>query len=165
MSVLLLVLALVVVQRLVELAIAARNSRRLLAKGGIEHGRRHYPLFVALHAGWLMALVLLVPHDAEPIWPFLILFLALQPVRAWIISSLGECWTTRVIVVPGRPLVRSGPYRFLRHPNYVLVSLEIALLPLAFGAWAIALVASVANALLLRVRIRVENAALAGAAA
>jgi methyltransferase len=162
-SVLLVVLALVAVQRLGELLVSARNTGRLLAEGGIEHGRRHYPLFVLLHGGWLLAMLVTVPWDREPVWPLLILFLALQPARVWIIASLCGRWTTRVIVVPGRPRVRRGPYRWLDHPNYLLVSVEIALLPLAFGAVAIAVVASLLNALLLGHRLRVENAALAAA--
>lgn len=160
MSALLPVLALVALQRLAELVVSARNTRRLLAEGGIEHGRGHYPLFVLLHGGWLLALLLTVPWDRAPVWPLLILFLALQPLRVWIIASLGGRWTTRVIVVPGRPRVRRGPYRWLDHPNYLLVALEIALLPLAFGAVALAVVASVLNALLIGLRLRVENAAL-----
>jgi methyltransferase len=165
MSPLLLVLALVAAQRLAELVVSARNTKRLLAEGGIEHGRGHYPLFVLLHGGWLLAMLLTVPWDRDPVWPLLILFLALQPLRIWIIASLGGRWTTRVIVVPGRPRVRRGPYRWLDHPNYLLVALEIALLPLAFGAVALAVVASVLNALLIGLRLRVENAALDAAEA
>jgi methyltransferase len=159
-----LIVALVALQRLAELALSARNTRRLLESGGIEHGRDHYPFFILLHGGWLLALLLLVPWDRPPSWPLLALFLLLQPLRLWIVASLGRHWTTRVIVVPGQALVRRGPYRFLRHPNYLLVTMEIALLPLAFDAFAIALVASLLNLVLLRRRIRVENTALATAA-
>ena len=155
------VLGLVVLQRLAELVLAARNTRRLLAKGAVEAGRGHYPLIVALHAAWLVALGLLVPADAPASWPLLGLFLALQAARIWVIASLGPYWTTRIITLPGAPLVRRGPYRWLRHPNYVVVALEIAVLPLAFGAIWIAIIFSLLNAAMLWHRIRVENAALA----
>ena len=152
----------VAAQRLTELAIARRNTTRLLARGGVEHGRGHYALLVALHAGWLAAIFVLTPPAAAVSWPLLGLFLVLQAMRLWVIAALGPYWTTRVITVPGAPLVRRGPYRWLRHPNYAVVAAEIAVLPLAFGQWAIAVVASVLNALVLGVRIRVEEAALAG---
>lgn len=153
--------ALVALQRLAELAYAKRNETRLRRLGGVEHGRRHYPLFVLLHGGWLAALVLLVPPDAVPNWPLIGVFVCLQLGRVWVIASLGRYWTTRVITLPGAPLVRSGPYRWLRHPNYLLVMAEIAVLPLAFGALGIASVFTIANAGLLWHRIRVENQALA----
>lgn len=156
------VLALVVLQRLAELALAARNTRRLLAAGAIEVGRAHYPLIVALHAGWIAALAVLVPADGSVAWPLLGLFIALQVARVWIIASLGAFWTTRIITLPGAPLVQRGPYRWLRHPNYLVVALEIAVLPLAFGAVWIAAMFSVLNAALLWHRIRVETIALAG---
>jgi methyltransferase len=151
---------LVAVQRLAEVAYARRNERRLRAEGGYERGARHYPLFFLLHGSWLAALWLLVPADAMPNWPLLALFALLQVGRLWVISTLGRFWTTRVITVPGAPLVRRGPYRLCRHPNYAIVAGEIAVLPLAFGAWEIALVFSALNALLLRHRISVEEAAL-----
>jgi methyltransferase len=147
--------------RAAELVYAARNSRRLLAEGGREVGGDHYPLFVLLHGGWLAALFFLVPADA-PVHPVpLALFGVLLAARAWVILSLGYYWTTRVITVPDAPLVRGGPYRFVRHPNYLVVAGEIAVLPLAFGAWPIALAFSLLNAALLRHRIRVEDGALA----
>ena len=147
--------------RLAELIYAARNHRRLLAAGGSEVGAGHYPLFVLLHGSWLVALFFLVPADA-PIHPVpLALFVVLLAGRAWVIATLGRYWTTRIITVPGAPLVRGGPYRLVRHPNYVIVVGEIVVLPLAFGAWQIALVFSLLNAALLRHRIRVEDAALA----
>lgn len=160
MSVLWAVLALVAAQRLGELWLARRNAARLLARGAVEHGRGHYPLIVALHAGWLAALALLVPPETPPDWFWLAFFLVLQAGRVWVIASLGGRWTTRVIVPPGEPLVRRGPYRYIRHPNYLIVTLEIAVLPLAFGAWEIALAFSVLNALALAWRLRVEGAAL-----
>lgn len=164
MSWLWLLLALTAAQRLAELALAARNTRRLRAAGGIEHGRGHYPLFVLLHLAWLAAMALLIPPDRAPMWPLVGLYLVLQALRVWVIASLGRFWTTRVITLPGAPLVRRGPYRWLKHPNYAVVALEIAVLPLAFGAWQIALLFSALNAALLAHRLRVETRALAGRA-
>ena len=153
---------LVALQRLAELGYARRNARRLLAAGGVEHGAGHYPLFVALHGAWLAALFVLVPAEAPTDWGLLGLYGLLQLGRLWVIASLGGRWTTRVIVVPGAPLVTRGPYRFLRHPNYLVVALEIPVLPLAFGAWQIALGFGLANLALLAQRIRIEERALAG---
>ena len=152
---------LVAAQRLAEVAWARRNERRLLAAGGIEFGASHYPLFFVLHGSWLAALWVLVPADAPVIWPLLVLFALLQAARLWVIASLGRYWTTRIVTVPGAPLVQRGPYRWIKHPNYLVVMAEIAVLPLAFGAWEIALLFSALNALLLCHRIRVEEAALA----
>lgn len=151
----------VALQRLAELIHAERNNRRLLAAGGEETGRGHYPLLVLVHVGWLAALFFLVPADAPVYLSLLALYGLLQIARLWVILSLGRYWTTRVISVPGAPLVRKGPYRFLRHPNYLVVAAEVAVLPLAFGAWQIALVFSLLNGAVLWQRIRVENAALA----
>lgn len=161
MSLLWIVLALVAAERLAELVLARRNTARLLARGGIEHGRGHYPLIVALHAAWLAAMALLIPADTPPDWRWLGLFVILQGARVWVLASLGPYWTTRVISVPDAPLVRRGPYRFMAHPNYLVVVLEIALLPLAFGAWRIALAFSLLNGALLWHRLRVETSALA----
>ncbi len=149
-----------VVERLAELAFATRNARRMLARGAIESGARHYPLFILLHAAWLVALVLTVPADTAINLPLLAAFAALQGVRLWVITSLGERWTTRVIVPPGEPPVTKGPYRYMKHPNYAVVVAEIAVVPLMFGAWATAALFSVLNLALLRHRIRVEEAAL-----
>jgi len=147
--------------RLAESTYAARNHRRLLAAGGREVGAGHYPLFVLLHGGWLATLFFAVPADAPVHAVPLALYIVLQAARAWVIISLGRYWTTRIITVPGAPLVRTGPYRLLRHPNYAIVAAEIAVLPLVFGAWQIAVVFSLLNAALLRHRIRVEDLALA----
>ena len=155
------VVLLVALQRLAELAYAARNTRALLARGAVEIGARHYPLFVLLHGGWLAALFLLVPADAPVSWPLVWLFVLLQLGRVWVVATLGPYWTTRIITLPGAPLVRRGPFRLVRHPNYLVVTGEIAVLPLAFGAWELALAFSAANAALLRHRIRVEEGALA----
>jgi methyltransferase len=159
------VVGLVLLQRLAELHLARRNAAALLAAGGVEHGAEHYPWVVALHALWLTALALAVgPESAVDPW-LLGAFLALQPLRVWTLASLGRFWTTRVIVLPGAAPVARGPYRWLRHPNYAIVALELALLPLALGLVWLALAATLANAALMRVRLRVENAALAAAAA
>lgn len=160
MSVLYVVLALVALQRVTEVWYATRNARRLLARGGVEHGAVQYPFFVALHAAWLIAMALLIPRNRIPDWTLLWIYIALQPLRIWAITSLGAYWTTRIISVPGEPLVRRGVYRFFRHPNYIVVCAEIALLPLAFHATELAIVFSFLNAALLSWRIRVEERAL-----
>lgn len=158
------ILAIVTAQRLLELWISARNTRRLLAAGGREFGRSHYPFIVAVHAFWLAVLWWLAPgRSISP--ALLFLFILLQLGRIWVIAALGPRWTTRIIVLPGEPLVRRGPYRHLKHPNYLIVVLELALLPLAFGLWEVAFVFTLANAAVLAVRIREENRALALAAA
>ncbi len=153
-------LGLVVCQRLAELALARRNTRRLLAQGGVETGAGHYPLMVALHAAWLLAMALFI-DPAAPIEPLLLaVFVILQLLRVWVLVTLGRYWTTRIISVPGAALVSRGPYRFLRHPNYAVVIAEIAVLPLVFGAWEVAAPFSFLNLILLRHRVRVEDTAL-----
>ena len=156
---------LVALQRLGELWLSRRNARRLLAEGGREIGAGHYPVLIAIHVGWLAAIFFLVPADAPVYWPVIAAYLVVQAGRIWVISSLGRFWTTRVFDMPTAPLVKRGPYRWLRHPNYVVVALEVALLPLAFGAWGIALIFSLANLAILGWRLRIENAALARRAA
>jgi methyltransferase len=126
----------------------------------VEVGAGHYPLIVALHAAWLAGLWFLA-WDVPPDIPLLVLFGALQILRVWILASLGRRWTTRILVLPGKPLVRTGPYRVLRHPNYAVVAAEIAVLPLVFGLFWYALVFSALNAGVLAIRIRVEDAAIA----
>lgn len=155
-----LVLGLVAAQRLWELWLADRNTRRLRAEGAVEVGSGHYPLFIGLHASWLAAIAILTPWTMalNPGW--LALYVVLQFGRLWIISTLGRFWTTRIITLPGAPLETRGPYRFVRHPNYIVASLEILVLPLVFGQVWIALVWTVANALLVAWRIRVEDGAL-----
>ena len=154
------ILGFVTLQRLVELQLADRNSRRLLAEGAVEYGRSHYPFIVALHMLWLAALWWWAPGRAIHL-ALLLLFAALQLGRVWVIATLRSRWTTRIIVKPGATLVRSGPYRFLNHPNYAIVTLEIAVLPLVFGLWEMALVFSLLNAAILAIRIAKENRALA----
>jgi methyltransferase len=155
-----LVLALVTLQRLGELVLAERNTRRLLAKGAHEVGRGHYPFIVAVHAGWLIALWLLGPGPPIHLIPLLV-YIALQFARIWVIASLGDRWTTRIIILPQAPLVRRGPYRWLDHPNYFIVVAESAVLPLVFGLPVVAAFFSTLNAIALWVRIREENEALA----
>jgi methyltransferase len=153
------ILGFVTLQRLVELPIARANSRHLLANGGHEVAPGHYPAIVALHAAWLAALWWLAPGQPISV-PLLAIFALVELGRVWVLQTLGRRWTTRIIVVPDETLVARGPYRFLRHPNYVIVALEIALLPLVFGLWKIALIFSVLNGLAMLVRIRAENRAL-----
>lgn len=153
------VLAFVTLQRLAELALSQRNSRRLLARGAVEVAPGHYPFIVTLHALWLATLWVLGPGPPVELVP-LLLFALLQLARIWVIATLGERWTTRIIVLPGAPLVKTGPYRWFDHPNYLIVIAEFAVLPLVFGLPLVAIVFSILNALLLWVRIRDENKAL-----
>ena len=158
--------ALVAVQRLAELRLARRNERRKRADGGVEVGAGHYPVMVALHALFLVSCVAEVWLLDRPLVPGLaaamVVVLALaSALRWWVIRSLGGAWTTRVIVLPGRELVASGPYRYVAHPNYLAVAMEIVALPLVHTAWLTAAVFSLANGALLAVRIGAENAALA----
>jgi methyltransferase len=153
------VLAAVSLERLGELAWARRNTAQLLARGAVEQASGHYPLIVAMHAAWLAGLWFLA-WDRPIQWVWLALFGLLQIGRLWVLATLKERWTTRIIIVPGQPLVRRGPYRLLDHPNYAVVVGEIAVLPLAFGLWGFALGFSLANAAILAVRVRAETAAL-----
>jgi methyltransferase len=157
---------LVGLERLAELVVSKRNAAWSLARGGRETGRGHYPVMVVLHTGFLVAMLLEAwvrrPHvPAALAWSMLVLVVAAQALRWWCIATLGHRWNTRVIVVPGLPPVTGGPYRLLRHPNYVAVVVEGIALPLVHAAWVTALVFTLANAVLLTVRIRVENTALA----
>ena len=155
--------AFLVVQRLAELVLARSNTRRLRATGGVEFGAPHYPVMVALHVTWLAGLWLLGrDRPIDPSW--LALFVLLQAGRVWVIASLGRCWTTRVIVLPGTQPLARGPYRFVKHPNYLIVALEIAVVPLALDLKLVALIFTLANGAMLAVRLSVENRALAEAA-
>lgn len=152
-------------ERLAELVVSTRHVRVAVGRGGVERGRGHYPAMVVLHTGLLAgALVEVLVADRAFLpwlgWPMLALVVAAQGLRWWCIRTLGWQWSTRVVVVPGAPLVTSGPYRWLRHPNYVAVVVEGVALPLVHTAWVTAVVFSVADALLLRTRIRCEEAAL-----
>ena len=154
------ILILVVLQRVAELWHASRNTTALKVRGGIEYGRRHYPLIVVLHASWLIAIAIGIRFDpAVRVFP-LVLFVLVQALRVWVLATLGPYWTTRVITVPDAPLVNRGPYRFVRHPNYLVVIGEMALLPLVFGQVTNAILFSVLNAVLLAWRIRIEDGVL-----
>jgi methyltransferase len=160
MTVLHAVLLFVLLQRGGELLLARANTARLIRRGAVEIDRGGYKFLVALHAAWLAALFTAIPAATSPNWSLLALFIALQAARIWVIVSLGARWTTRLIVLPGAPLVARGPYRWLRHPNYMIVGAEVAILPLAFAAVAIAAAFSACNVVLLARRIRLEEAAL-----
>jgi methyltransferase len=154
-----LILALVTLQRLGELVLARRNTAKLLARGAIEVGASHYPLLVSVHTAWLIALWIW-GRDQDVNLAALSGFVALQGLRVWIIATLGSRWTTRIIVLPGEPLVVSGPYRYLSHPNYAVVAGEIALLPIALHLPITALLFTALNAAVLWIRIRAEARAL-----
>ena len=154
-------LGLVLWQRLVELVWARRNTIRLRRLGGVEADAEGYRYFVLFHAGWLVSLAFFVPAATSPVWPLLGFFALLQLGRLWVISSLGHHWTTRILTLPGAPLVQTGPFRWLRHPNYLLVIAEIVVLPLAFGAVPIAVSFSTVNLMLIVRRIRIEERVLA----
>lgn len=153
-------LAFVIAQRLAELVYANANTKKLLAAGAIEHKAAHYGLIVAVHVTWLAALLWLAP--GRLLWMgFFIVYVLLQVFRAWVFISLGRRWTTRIITVPGETLVAKGPYKYFRHPNYMLVCSEIACLPLVFGLWEVAIIFTILNAIALTIRIKAENEALA----
>ncbi len=154
-------LAFLIMQRLAELMIANRNTTKLLADGAVEHGRGHYPLFILLHGGWIVALTVSVTPDTPFNIYLFVVFVFLQMGRIWVVATLGRFWTTRIISLPDAPLVRNGPFRFVRHPNYLVVVGEIAIVPLIAGMWEIALVFSVLNFALLWWRIRIEEQAIA----
>ncbi|MEZ0050759.1 methyltransferase [Mycobacterium sp. MAA66] len=163
----LLLIAAVAVERVVELVVSRRNLAWSMAQGGTEHGFGHYPVMVVLHIGLLVGCVaepLLLHRPFIPAlgWPMLAVVLAAQVLRWWCITALGPQWNTRVIVVPGASRVIGGPYRWIPHPNYVAVVVEGFALPLVHSAWVTAVAFTTLNALLLRTRLRVENAALAG---
>ena len=153
------ILGFVTLQRLAELALSQHNLKKLLARGAYEVAPEHYPFLVLLHASWLAVLWVFGPGPPVHLIP-LVLFVLLQLARVWVIATLGERWTTRIIVLPGAPLVTSGPYRWVNHPNYLIVIGEIAILPLVFGLPMVAIVFSLLNAAMLYVRIRAENHAL-----
>ncbi|GAA4943451.1 methyltransferase [Nonomuraea thailandensis] len=166
MSAYALLIGLVVAERLAELVVARRNLAWARARGAAEYGRRHYPWIVLAHVGLLAAApaeVWLLDRPFLPAlgWPMLVVVVLAQGLRWWCIRTLGHQWNTRVVVVPGLPLVHRGPYRWMRHPNYVAVVAEGIALPLVHTAWVTALVFTITNAALLAVRIRVEDAALA----
>ena len=155
----------IIAQRLFELWLAQRNRARALAAGGQEYGAGHYPLIVGLHSLWLIAWIgetLLGGPKLDPYWVgYLVLVGLAQGLRYWAIATLGPAWNTRIIVIPGSDRVRRGPYRFIPHPNYVAVTIELFCVPMIFGAWITALSATLVNAIvLLGIRIPAENRAL-----
>ncbi len=156
-----LILLIVALQHLGYMALSRRNSARLLARGGEEVGRWHLPLFVALYVAWFVAMAAFIDPGTPPSLWWIGVYLLLQAFRAWVMLSLGEYWTVRVITVPGAPLVVRGPYRFMRHPNYALVVGEVVSVPMIFGAWRIAAIMGLLVTLAVFLRIRVEDAALA----
>ena len=162
--VLILAVAAISGQRLLELVLARRNERQARARGAVERGRGHYPLIVGLHSLWILSTLvegLLRGPEPPSLWPVALgLFLLVQPLRYWAILSLGPYWNTKILIVPGARLVGRGPYRYISHPNYVVVVVEILAFPLIFGAWTTALVFTALNAAVLYVRIREENRAL-----
>jgi methyltransferase len=161
-------IALVAVERLAELVVARRNQRWSEARGAVEFGRGHYPAMVVLHIGLLVGAPVEVVVGGRPFvpglgWPMFAVLLAAQLLRWWCITTLGRQWNTRIFVVPGLPLVSRGPYRFLPHPNYVAVVAEGLALPLVHTAWITAVAFTLCNAIVLRIRIVAENAALRSA--
>lgn len=155
---------LLLLQRGIELVISHRNQKWLRRRGAVEYGRRHYPAIVGLHALFYASLVLersFLARSWDPLWPFwLALLIFLQLVRVWLMAVLGRFWNTRILVIPGQQPVSKGPYRFVRHPNYAVVALEILAVAMTCGAYITAVAFSLLNALVLRVRIREEEAAL-----
>ncbi|WP_040229260.1 isoprenylcysteine carboxyl methyltransferase family protein [Bhargavaea cecembensis] len=157
-------IALVIIQRLVELRVAKRNEKRLLAKGAFEAGASHYPYMVAMHAAFFLSLILevmLTDRPLSPFWlPLLAVFLAMQALRIWCLASLGQYWNTKIIILPGANVVKRGPYKWLRHPNYVIVTTELLVLPLLFQAYFTAVLFALLNIWMLSVRIPAEEQAL-----
>jgi methyltransferase len=162
MTLAIIILILLTLQRLAELVLAKRNTARLLARGGVEKSSGHYAFIVVMHAAWLVMLWLFVDEAHINYW-WLSLFIVLQFLRIWVIATLGERWTTRIIVVLSEARIQSGPYRYIAHPNYVIVAAEIIALPMALGLPWIAVTFTVLNAIILWIRIRAEAKALAEA--
>ena len=158
--ILVVVLVLVALQRSGELLYARRNTRALLALGAREVAPEQHAFFIALHLAWLISLAIFIPYNRVPNWWLIGVFFVLQVLRLWILATLGSYWTTRIITMPNTQLIRRGPYRIMRHPNYAIVVAEVLVLPLAFGSWMIAVVFTILNAMLLTWRIRAEDAAL-----
>ncbi|BAQ12044.1 isoprenylcysteine carboxyl methyltransferase [Bacillus sp. OxB-1] len=161
------IISIVIIQRLVELAIAKRNEKWMRRQGAFEAGAEHYPVMIMMHAAFFVSLIMevaMLDRPLSPFWHFLLpIFLLAQLMRVWCLSSLGKYWNTKILVVPGADVVRKGPYKWLRHPNYVVVSIEILVLPLLFSAYFTALVYSLLNIWMLSVRIPAEEKALRGA--
>ncbi|MGB6317359.1 MAG: isoprenylcysteine carboxylmethyltransferase family protein, partial [Litorimonas sp.] len=150
----------VIAERLIELPIATRNTKRLKAMGGVEHSPGHYPLIVAVHVGWILAMVIL-GHDGPVILGWLLVYAALQVLRVYILGTLGRRWTTRIIVLPDERKVTKGPFGIVPHPNYLLVIAEILVAPLVLGLWEVAAVFGALNAMVLVIRVSAEERAWA----
>lgn len=166
MTIFLIVLCAVVIQRFIELSYSKRNERLLKSKGAIEYGREHYPLIVLMHALFFVSMFVEFFFSGRNKelnilnYLFLVIFILLQFARIWVLISLGENWSTRILHVPGSKLVKKGPYKFLRHPNYIIVTGEIFCLPMMFNLYITAIVFSLINLILLGIRIKKENEAL-----
>jgi methyltransferase len=158
------VVVFVIFQRIIELLIARNNEKWIRSQGGYEVGAKHYPYMVAIHIGFFISLIIefLVFKDSlSRFWlPLFVLFISLQLMRVWVISSLGRYWNTKILVLPGANVVKKGPFHFIRHPNYVVVTCEIIVIPLMFGAYFTAVVFTILNVIILSVRIPKEEAAL-----
>jgi methyltransferase len=154
------ILTLVTAQRLFELVLAKRNTAALLAQGGREVGAAHYPVIVLFHTTWLLGLWYFA-RGQDVNWILIAVFAVLQALRVWVLTTLGPRWTTRIILLPEKPLVVSGPFKYLNHPNYAVVAAEIFVLPLAFGLFWFAVITGVINLCILAYRIKVEESALA----
>ena len=158
------ILSIVIIQRLLELVIAKRNEKNMRAQGAYEVGASHYPLMILLHVSFFISLLVEVTTfnlTPSPLFlVFLIMFLCVQGLRVWCLTSLGSFWNTKIIILPGAHVVTKGPYKYLRHPNYLVVSMEIALLPLMFEAYFTAICFTILNAMMLSVRIPTEERAL-----
>lgn len=157
-------LAYIILERLIELPIANRNTKRLKALGGVEHSPGHYPLIVAVHTGWIVAMVWM-GHDSQPLWSLLAVYVGLQVLRLYILGTLGRRWTTRIIVLPDEQKVTKGPFGLVPHPNYLLVIAEILIAPLVLGLWEVAAIFSALNAAVLVIRVSAEERAWASAQA
>lgn len=152
---------LILIQRGAEEIHSARNTRALLARGAREEGASYYPVVAVAHLSWIASLFFLIPPDAQPIWPLIGIYVALQAVRYWVIATLGPYWTHRIITIDAAPVVSSGAYRFVKHPNYAITVAETLLLPMAFSAVALALIMAAVWIAVLNYKIRLEEAALA----
>jgi methyltransferase len=156
----LVIIGLIALQRIFEVFYAERNTRALMARGAVEIGRNHYPFIVVLHGAWIIAILLALPAPIIINWWLIGVMVVLQLLRLWVLVTLGPYWTTRIITLEGAPLITGGPFRYFRHPNYMVVIGEIAILPLAFGEIWVAVVFSILNGAMLYWRIRVEEMAL-----
>ncbi len=152
---------LVLVQRGLEELYSRRNTQALIAEGALEAGRSYYPVVAVTHLAWIASIFLLIPANAPVVWPLLVLYLALQIVRYWVIGTLGRYWTHRIITLAEAPVVRAGPYRWLKHPNYAVTLAETLLLPSVFGAFALGVIMTAVWAAVIRYKIELEDAALA----